>query len=525
MNNDHPQSDLPGLDEDLVAYLDGELDDEAARRLVDRLNHDEGARQRLRALATSWDLLDHLPRAAMDDSFTRTTVQMIAVAASDDIADQKAALPARKRRRWTFGAIGALAAAMVGFVAVVVAWPDPNEPLLRDLPVVKNLDQYMAAKNIDLIRRLDAEGIFSGGTVDSTAASAEADEAQPTGNEPIQREQLLARRAEVENLSPQEKEELRKQFDRFQGLSTELKEQYRAMDAAFQADPDEFRLRSVLEQFHNWLPTLSVLDRAELSEMSTDEAVNKIRQLKQREARTLTAEMVKPLTPGDVEAIEKWIQDRTWRRKNEILSKADDRQRKWFADEVAPDRERRALVLLAMTVEGGPRSLFSDIKDDEWNNLKKTLSKAANNALEKITSVDDQKHELFGWHGRALHARDAVSGGVGRDELMRFFREELEDKMRQEMAFLPPDEFQRRLRWEYFKRKEMPPGSWREPWKGGRGPGRGGRRGPMDWDQDGPERGPDRGRRGGSPREDNRGFSRERDREQPRRHLDESDGD
>src|SRR5687767_6339927 len=128
MNNDHPQSDLPGLDEDLVAYLDGELDDEAARRLVDRLNNDDAARQRLRALATSWDLLDHLPRAAMDDSFTRTTVQMIAVAASDDIADQKAALPARKRRRWTVGAIGALAAAMVGFVAVVVAWPDPNEP-------------------------------------------------------------------------------------------------------------------------------------------------------------------------------------------------------------------------------------------------------------------------------------------------------------------------------------------------------------------------------------------------------------
>jgi hypothetical protein len=470
MTNDHPQSDLPGLDEDLVAYLDGELDDEAARRLVDRLNNDEGARQRLRALATSWDLLDHLPRAAMDDSFTRTTVQMIAVAASDDIADQKAALPARKRRRWTVGAIGALAAAMVGFVAVVVAWPDPNEPLLRDLPVVRNLDQYMAAKNIDLIRRLDSEGIFSGGTIDSTAA----DEPQPSGNEPIPREQLVARRAEVEELSPQEKEDLRRQFDRFQGLSAEMKKRYRALDAELRADPDEARLRSILEQYHNWLPTLSPLDRAELSEMSTEDAIGKIRQLKQQEARKLTAELVKPLTPSDVEAIEKWIQDRTWRRKDEILGKADDLQREWFANKVPPDRERRSLVLLAMKVEGGPPP-FSDIKDDEWKNLTVSLSQPARDALKEIRSPDHQKRELFKWHGAAMRARDAVSGGVSRDELMRFFRNELNDEERRKLAFLPWEDFQRQLRWEYFKKKEMPPGPWRDPWnRGGRGPGRGG---------------------------------------------------
>jgi hypothetical protein len=154
------------------------------------------------------------------------------------------------------------------------------------------------------------------------------------------------------------------------------------------------------------------------------------------------------------------------------------------------------------------------------------LSTAAKAALVKIESPDDQKRELFKWHGAALRARDAVSGGVSRDELMRFFREELSDEVRKHLAFLPPEDFQRQLRWEYFKKKEMPPGRWREPWDHrGHGSGRdGGRRRVIILKQPGADSHSNGDRHGGPPPNHERRSSRDRDRDRPPQRSEENPG-
>ena len=48
--------------DNLVAYLDGELDEAAVRSLEARLARDPQARQELEALKRSWEMLDYLPR-------------------------------------------------------------------------------------------------------------------------------------------------------------------------------------------------------------------------------------------------------------------------------------------------------------------------------------------------------------------------------------------------------------------------------------------------------------------------------
>src|SRR5262245_56721738 len=114
--SDIPQK-LPAdqFDEELVAYLDGELDSQAAQRLENLLATDERTRQRLNQMAVSWDLLDQLPRATVDDLFTRTTVEMVAVAAEDEIAQATATAPSQERRRWLVGGVATLLAAAAGF--------------------------------------------------------------------------------------------------------------------------------------------------------------------------------------------------------------------------------------------------------------------------------------------------------------------------------------------------------------------------------------------------------------------------
>ena len=62
---------------DLVAYLDGELDGDAARRIEQKLALDDAARAEATALKKTWDLLDFLPRTEPSPSFTHRTMECL----------------------------------------------------------------------------------------------------------------------------------------------------------------------------------------------------------------------------------------------------------------------------------------------------------------------------------------------------------------------------------------------------------------------------------------------------------------
>ena len=152
------QDDFPA---DLVAYLDGELDVEQTRIVEERLSHDADYRRQLRELQTAWDLLDFLPAADVDESFTRTTVAMVAVSASGDVERVAERRGRRKSRLWWTGTVAAATAFAAGYAAVAVVVSRENRRLLRDLPVIQRLDQYRYADNVEFLRLLEREGLFT----------------------------------------------------------------------------------------------------------------------------------------------------------------------------------------------------------------------------------------------------------------------------------------------------------------------------------------------------------------------------
>jgi anti-sigma factor RsiW len=157
---DQPSTESEQLDEELVAYLDGELDGEATRRMEHRLASEEAVRRRLQQLAQSWDLLDQLPRTTVDDHFTRSTVEIVAQAAEEELGQKAAAAPRRKILRWVLTTVAGASACLGGFFLVAHLRPDPNQELLRDLPVIQNQEVLKEAGNIDFLRKLDKEGLF-----------------------------------------------------------------------------------------------------------------------------------------------------------------------------------------------------------------------------------------------------------------------------------------------------------------------------------------------------------------------------
>lgn len=146
-------------DEQLVAYLDGELEAEEVERVEQRLASDEHFRRRMQLLQRSWDLLDDLPRAEASESFTQSTVSVVALKAVDSQSfwqRHRTALVA------SLASLATIAAALLGYLAVYSWFDRPNQLLLRDLPVIEKVDMYTAISGIDFLRELDEQQVFEG---------------------------------------------------------------------------------------------------------------------------------------------------------------------------------------------------------------------------------------------------------------------------------------------------------------------------------------------------------------------------
>lgn len=148
------------LEERLVAYLDGELDAQESRAVEELLSRDSQARETLERLERAWHLLDALPRSEVGDRFTQSTLEMVTVAAEDEIRQQTVQRPWRRARRWLLGVSATLLAALGGYLAVDAWTPDPNRTLLEDLPVIEDLDEFRQIDDLEFLRLLYKEGLF-----------------------------------------------------------------------------------------------------------------------------------------------------------------------------------------------------------------------------------------------------------------------------------------------------------------------------------------------------------------------------
>jgi anti-sigma factor RsiW len=152
----------PLTDEDratLVAYLDGELDEDAARHVEARISQDPAVRAEVESMKRTWELLDYLPRAEPSPTFTHRTVSLVT-------AEHVAALKLRqRRRRWLLGAGWAAAiliAALGGFVGVTLLTPrEPtDDDLVRDLRLIENRRLYEQIDGVGFLKSLDQPDLF-----------------------------------------------------------------------------------------------------------------------------------------------------------------------------------------------------------------------------------------------------------------------------------------------------------------------------------------------------------------------------
>lgn len=151
----------PPLDEreqeNLSAYLDGELGRQEARAVEAKLSGNAEVRGEAETLRRTWELLDFLPRPEPSPDFTSRTLERLTVAPSRT----SSAVVAKDRGRWlrrAGWAAAVLMAAAAGYAGTTAALRpaavDPDEQLVRDLHLIQNVRGYEAAGDVDFLRKL-----------------------------------------------------------------------------------------------------------------------------------------------------------------------------------------------------------------------------------------------------------------------------------------------------------------------------------------------------------------------------------
>jgi hypothetical protein len=124
--------------EDLVAFLDGELSGEEARIIERKLSLDPTARAEAETLRRTWDLLDYLPRPEPSASFTEKTLTRLSSVRGESLLPP---LAWRDRRWMSFGVVwmASMAVAMMsGFQGyrhmMAPAWAKSVPQVKQKLP-------------------------------------------------------------------------------------------------------------------------------------------------------------------------------------------------------------------------------------------------------------------------------------------------------------------------------------------------------------------------------------------------------
>jgi len=152
---------------DLVAYLDGELAGAAVQEIEQTLAESPVARHEVEMLTRTWELLDTLPRAAASQEFIANTLTSIqALDHRTPLSEQQWYQRARRGVVVAGWVAGLAMASAVGFLITSRWIPDKSAALIRDFPVIRELDTYTEIDNVEFLRELQESGLFDETTSD-----------------------------------------------------------------------------------------------------------------------------------------------------------------------------------------------------------------------------------------------------------------------------------------------------------------------------------------------------------------------
>ncbi|WP_153557005.1 hypothetical protein [Roseimaritima sediminicola] len=396
------------IDEQLVAYLDGELPPEQRGELEQRLVEDAQLRRRLQQLQRGWQLLDELPQASVSDGFAQTTLEMVA-------ADMETTPATRRSRRlggWRLLAVALCTAAAVLIGAVVVR--GSRQVALRrqlaDLPLAEHLDAYLVADDLPWLTQVSQNDRWLE-TVDAAEAAGGFGPAGLPPANSLLSQTPVAQRAEVlEEMEPAQRSRLESAWQRFEKLSPQRQQEVRQRAAAVAAAENPERLLRTLEAYARLRTNWAVETREQIEQGSPEQRAAAFAKALEGSSRL----WLRQLSDEDSEAIYRvlhviagdWVQR---------LGNERERRSGWWSGQLkslAGDsvsgqfkEDPEAALLHFVFVRRRGWSMFQ-LSEDDLYAMKSVISDPVLEALDSwVPSPQEQKEVLYGWAIEAVRRK------------------------------------------------------------------------------------------------------------------------
>lgn len=140
----------------LIAYLDGELDQNETELLKSRIGRSAVVQRELQSLQKSWQVLEVLELGSATPSLGLRIRSLVeAVSSRDQLAVQAPSTLVDRALRLLVVVVLSAVMFIAGWMAARWFWPDRSAALARDLSIAEHLDAYRAVDSLEFLRQLD----------------------------------------------------------------------------------------------------------------------------------------------------------------------------------------------------------------------------------------------------------------------------------------------------------------------------------------------------------------------------------
>jgi hypothetical protein len=403
------------LDEQLTAYLDGELTAEESAALEKKLVDDEGLRRRLAELRHAYELLDELPDTPHNQAFTQSTIAMVVDEVKRSSAEPipKISSPTAERNwfAWPKVLVPVLLLTLAGSTlggagAILQARKElSNLALMANLPGMQDVAEWKVAEELakdrELIEYLSDR--YSDRTI------------------PLVPSSLWSRRAWVQALNPAQIAKLGNSREQLLKLPRETVLRLEAIQTQVDAQGNADTVNQTIRVVGHVLDALPNSKRQDLEGTNAEQRIKTLReQLHFRAAMFYAAD----LPPEDTQALEEWS-------RNELLPLLVANMP--FLRREADVRTMLMSLYSLRPIEEGFR--FEN-QDELLANLAATMSPFAKKLLDGIDR-NDQLIVVSSW---------IVPDGINNNQRLIDTYDRMRRETREEIDLMDPGQSKRMLR-------------------------------------------------------------------------------
>jgi len=395
------------LNEQLSAYIDGELSPEETVVLEQRLAADEKLRKRLAGLKNNWGLLESLPRENVSSRFTASTVEMVAIrATANNSLDTSTAIDwASRNPRWLFILAAALLAGFFGYVVTrVITNTSPvnglienrNALLIKHLNFLEHFPEYQLTDDINFLTKLYQMEYFSSLT-QVAAYPAIVKQAQDSNEEA---------RTRILGMNSGKKNRVHRNYLGFLQLPEPEQKRLLILHDTLLAAPNTEVLSKVLITYSRWYQQLDPLEQVEITLRTQNEKIEYIQELILSRAGE-----AKFITGNDLIIINRWLEDVALRNEKTILRAVDTNRADAISRLNNRDKSRQLVKLLVRLLNRNPKLLMNPNERKQYQLMKSSLSEAFQQNLDRQPNFERKINLLIEATRRAY--RDNRSRNTG----------------------------------------------------------------------------------------------------------------